>query len=149
MKLLKVFIVSLAAILFVTQAEAQNQTPEEVIATCFEAAKKPNYDEIKKCVSMRISPYVDIAKTQIENPQRKLQKRIALMALQMITYEISDIQYSDDEKTAKVFINALLIDQNCTPEVELIIENGEWKINDVPNHNEIIEQLDFLSGFVK
>ncbi|MDR2126056.1 MAG: hypothetical protein LBP63_04435 [Prevotellaceae bacterium] len=131
------------------QAGKTGITPREVLAKCQQACSTFNYDDIKECISQRNLVYVDLIKKKLENPDRKFQKDLIATTIQTAKYDILEENISVGGKTARLKAKVSVLEQTFTADIAFVVENGRWKIDDIPNAHDIPNQIPILQMFIK
>jgi hypothetical protein len=135
--------------LCLSQTDKSKMMPRDVMAKCYTACSNLNYDEVKECLSQRNMVYVDVVKQKFETPEMKFQKNIIAAAIQTSKYDITEENISEAEQTARIKVKVSILDQTFTADVVFVVENNQWKIDDVPNARDIPNQIPALQTFIK
>jgi len=149
MKSLKNLLFVFLFTMVVLPCNSQTQTPKDVLAILKSAASDFNYDEIKKHVSERNVRYIDEAKTKIENPKEKFKKSLVSVALQTLQYDVAEETVSANGKSSTLKTNMSVMSQPFTVDIVFILENNKWKIDNIPNAEDIPNQVPILKSFIK
>ncbi|MDR1347854.1 MAG: hypothetical protein LBJ63_05405 [Prevotellaceae bacterium] len=148
----KLFVLTLCAMTVfhcLSQTDKSKMTPRDVLAECYSACSTFNYDAVKECLSQRNIAYVDVAKQKFENSDMKLQKNLVAATMQTAKYDIMEENISKTEQTATLKVKVSLLEQTFTADIAFVIENGKWKIDNVPNARDIPNQIPLLQAFIK
>jgi hypothetical protein len=149
-KKLSVFILfAMIAFHCLSQTAGTKITPREILAKCWSACSNFNYGVAKECITQRNYVYVDMIKQQFENPKNKFQKDIIAATIQTAKYDILEETVSENGNTAKLKTKVSVLEQTFTADIVLIVENNKWKIDDVPNAEDIPNQVPILKMFIK
>ncbi|MDR1199386.1 MAG: DUF4878 domain-containing protein [Prevotellaceae bacterium] len=131
------------------QTDKSKATPRDVLAECYSACSNFNYDAIKECLSQRNIAYVDVVKQKFEDSEMKLQKNLVAATMQTAQYDIVEENISKAGQTATLKVKVSLFEQTFTADIAFVIENGKWKIDNVPNARDIPNQIPMLQAFIR
>ena len=147
-KLFNLILLTMTIVGSMAQSNNKN-TPQDILARCYNASSNFDYDAVKECLSVRNIVYVDQIKQKLESPDMKLQKGLIAAAIQTSQYDIIEETVSTNEKSATLKVKISLMGQTITADIILIKEDKNWKIDNIPNAKDIPNQVPILKQFIK